>query len=277
MTATSQSPQQPDYTAIKAKQNAAWASGDYARIGTTLQIVGETLAEAMNLRPGSAVLDVAAGNGNATLAFARRWCDVTSTDYVDALLARGRARAEAEGQMVMFQVADAENLPFADARFDAVVSTFGVMFTPNQAKAAAELLRVCRSGGMIGMANWTPEGFIGQVFKTLGKHIAPPAGVSSPALWGTKLFIEENFGPMSKRIAIEAKAFVFRYRSPDHFLDVFRTYYGPVHKAFLALDTAGQLALRNDLMATIDVFNTAADGTMHVPSAYSEIVIEKTR
>jgi SAM-dependent methyltransferase len=176
----------PDYAAIKAKQNAAWASGDYARIGTTLQIVGENLAEAMDLRPGSSVLDVAAGNGNATLAFARRWCDVTSTDYVDALLSRGRARAEAEGQNLTFRIADAEQLPFDDASFDAVVSTFGVMFTPNQAKAASELLRVCRPGGTIGMANWTPEGFIGQVFKTLGKFIAPAAGVSSPALWGTR-------------------------------------------------------------------------------------------
>lgn len=276
MTATAQALQTPDYTAIKAKQNAAWASGDYARIGTTLQIVGEKLAETMNLRPGASVLDIAAGNGNATLAFARRWCDVTSTDYVDALLARGRARAEAEGQIVAFQVADAEQLPFADAHFDAVVSTFGVMFTPNQAKAAGEMLRVCRPGGMIGMANWTPDGFIGQVFKTLGKHITPPAGVCSPALWGTKAFIDQNFGTKAERISIEAKSFVFRYRSPEHFMDVFRTYYGPVHKAFLALDPTKQAALAKDLMATIASFNTATDGSMAVPSAYSEIVINRT-
>jgi len=275
MTATAQSLQNPDYAAIKAKQNAAWASGDYARIGTTLQIVGETLAEAMSLRPGSSVLDIAAGNGNATLAFARRFCDVTSTDYVDALLARGRARAEAEGQMVTFQVADAEQLPFADASFDAVVSTFGIMFTPNQEKAAGEMLRVCRQGGLIGMANWTPEGFIGQVFKTLGRHIAPPAGVSSPALWGTKPWIEHSFGSKASRIAIESKDFVFRYRSPEHFMDVFRTYYGPVHKAFLALDPNGQGALAKDLMATVANFNTATDGSMRVPSAYAEIVIAK--
>jgi ubiquinone/menaquinone biosynthesis C-methylase UbiE len=190
-------------------------------------------------------------------------------------LARGRARAEAEGQMVTFQVADAEQLPFANASFDAVVSTFGVMFTPNQAKAASEMQRVCRSGGMIGMANWTPEGFIGQVFKTLGKHIAPPAGVSSPALWGTKGWIDQHFGPKAKRITIESKAFVFRYRSPEHFMDVFRTYYGPVHKAFLALDPAGQAALAKDLMTTIASFNTATDGSMQVPSAYSEIVMAK--
>jgi ubiquinone/menaquinone biosynthesis C-methylase UbiE len=275
MNATAQAIQTPDYNAIKAKQNAAWASGDYARIGTTLQIVGDTLAEAMNLRPGSTVLDIAAGNGNATLAFARRFMDVTSTDYVDALLARGRARAEAEGQDVHFQLADAEQLPFADASFDAVVSTFGVMFTPNQARASSEMLRVCRSGGRIGMANWTPEGFIGQVFKTLGRHVAPPAGVSSPALWGTKPFIEQHFTPSAKHAAFEIKTFAFRYQSPDHFMDVFRTYYGPVHKAFLALDTAGQAALAKDLVATIETFNVATDGSMNVPSAYAEIVITK--
>ena len=272
---TVQSQSAPDYAAIKTKQNAAWASGDYARIGTTLQIVGENLAETMNLRPGSRVLDVAAGNGNATLAFARRWCEVTSTDYVDALLARGRARAEAEGQTVTFQTADAEQLPFKDGSFDAAVSTFGVMFTPNQAKAASELLRVCRAGGKIGLANWTPEGFIGQVFKTLGRHIAPPAGVSSPALWGTKQWIEQSFGSQAEKILIESRAFVFRYRSPEHFMDVFRSYYGPVHKAFLALDPDKQAALAADLGATIAAFNTATDGTMHVPSAYLEIVIAK--
>jgi ubiquinone/menaquinone biosynthesis C-methylase UbiE len=271
--ALSPSPQAPDYGAVKAKQNAAWASGDYARIGVTLQIVGESLAEAMNLRPGSTVLDIAAGNGNATLAFARRFMEVTSTDYVDALLSRGRARAEAEGQTVHFQIADAEDLPFNTASFDAVVSTFGVMFTPNQAQAASEMRRVCRSGGTIGMANWTPEGFIGRVFKTLGKYVAPAAGVHSPALWGTKAWIEQQFGSYATRIAFETKSFAFRYRSPSHFLDVFRTYYGPMHKAFLALDPVAQSALADDLESVIAEFNVATDGSMNVPSAYSEIVI----
>jgi SAM-dependent methyltransferase len=275
MTVAAHAVETPDYAAIKAKQNAAWASGDYARIGTTLQIVGETLAEAMDPTPGSSVLDVAAGNGNATLAFARRWCRVTSSDYVDALLARGRARAEAEGQDVTFRIADAEHLPFADASYDAVVSTFGVMFTPNQGTAASELLRVCRPGGMIGMANWTSEGFIGQVFKCLSRYIAPPAGVNSPALWGTKPWIEQQFGPEARHIAIDGKTFVFRYRSPEHFMEVFRSYYGPVHKAFLALDPAKQAALAKDLYATIASFNTATDGTMRVPSAYAQIVITK--
>jgi len=272
MTAMTQISPAPDYTAIKAKQNAAWASGDYAKIGTTLQIVGESLAEAMDLSPDATVLDVAAGTGNATLAFARRWCAVTSTDYVDRLLAQGRARAEAEALQVRYQVADAEQLPFENGSFDAVVSTFGVMFTPNQPRAAGELLRVCRPGGM---ANWTPEGFIGQLFKTLGKHMAPPAGVSSPAQWGSKPWIEETFAAKSRSIAITDRAFVFRYRSPEHFVDFFRTYYGPVHKAFLALDPAGQAALAADLHATVARFNTAADGAMRVPSAYAEIVITK--
>lgn len=265
----------PDYTAIKTKQNAAWASGDYAKIGTTLQIVGECLAEAMDLPPDAKVLDVAAGNGNATLAFARRWCNVTSTDYVEALLAQGRARAEAEALTVRYQVADAEQLPFENATFDAVVSTFGVMFAPNQLKAASEMLRVCRPGGRIGMANWTPEGFIGSLFKTLGKHLPPPAGVSSPALWGSKPWIKEVFASKAGAATINDRAFVFRYRSPQDFVDFFRTYYGPVHKAFLALDSAGRTALEADLLALIGRFNTATDGSMRVPSDYAEIVITR--
>ena len=274
MTAVMHAPT-PDFAAIKSRQNAAWASGDYARIGTTLQIVGESLAEAMDVRPGASVLDVAAGNGNATLAFARRWCRVVSTDYVDTLLARGRARAEAEALEVEFRIADAEQLPFADGQFDAVVSTFGVMFTPNQVKAAGELARVCSPGGKIGMANWTAEGFIGQVFKTLGRHVAPPAGVASPAQWGSKAWIEAQFADKAQDIAVANHEFIFRYRSPEHFMDIFRTYYGPVHKAFLALEPVGQARLAEDLMATIKAFNSATDGSMRVPSAYSEIVITR--
>jgi SAM-dependent methyltransferase len=273
MTEMTQITAPPDYTAIKSKQNAAWASGDYARIGTTLQIAGESLAEALDLSPDSKVLDVAAGNGNATLAFARRWCNVTSTDYVEKLLAQGRARAEAEGLTVTYRVADAEQLPFENNTFDAVVSTFGVMFAPNQLKSAREMLRVCRPGGKIGMANWTAEGFIGQLFKTLGKHVAPPAGVDSPAQWGSKAWIEEVLGAKGRSIAINDRAFIFRYRSPEHFVDFFRSYYGPVHKAFLALDPAGQAALAAGLDATIQRFNTAIDGSMRVPSSYAEIIV----
>ena len=265
----------PDYEAVKTKQNAAWASGDYGKIGVTLQVVGEELAEALDLAPDARVLDVAAGNGNVTLALARRWCQVTSTDYVDGLLAHGRARADAEGLDVTFQIADAENLPFQDGEFDAVVSTFGVMFTPNQSRAAAELIRVCRPGGQIGMANWTADGFIGHVFKTLGRHIAPPPGVQSPARWGARDWIETEFGGHASSVSYSPSSFVFRYRSPEHFVDFFRTFYGPVHKAFLALEPARQEALQADLLATVKTFNTATDGSMRVPSDYAEIVVTK--
>jgi ubiquinone/menaquinone biosynthesis C-methylase UbiE len=263
-----------DLATVKQRQQAAWSSGDYAIVGTTLQIVGETLCETMDLRPGSKVLDVAAGNGNATLAAARRWCEVTSTDYVPALLQRGRERAAAEGHTVAFREADAEALPFPDASFDAVLSTFGVMFTPNQDKAAAELLRVCKRGGKIGLANWTPNGFIGQVFKTLGKHISPPAGVKSPALWGTRARLEEMFG-QGAEIAAEPRMFVFRYKSPEHWLDVFKTYYGPMYKAFGALDGDKQKALAADFLGLAGEFNRATDGSMAVRSEYLEIVLTR--
>jgi ubiquinone/menaquinone biosynthesis C-methylase UbiE len=264
-----------DLQALKARQQGAWSSGDYAIVGTTLQIVGEQLCEALDLRAGSTVLDVAAGNGNATLAAARRWCDVYSTDYVPSLLEGGRARAAAEGLSVAFKEADAEALPFADAMFDLVLSTFGVMFTPNQDKAAAELVRVCKSGGKIGLANWTPDGFIGHLFKTLGKYLPPPAGAKSPALWGTRARIMEMFGASAAAMQLEPRYFMFRYRSAEHFLDVFKTYYGPTLKAFAALDAAGQRGLHDDLLALIGKMNQAQDGTMIVPSEYLEIVITK--
>jgi ubiquinone/menaquinone biosynthesis C-methylase UbiE len=265
-----------DLRALKARQHAAWSSGDYAVVGTTLQIVGENLCETLDLRSGQKVLDVAAGNGNATLAAARRWCEVVSTDYVPELLARGRRRAEADGlSSIRFEAADAEELSFADATFDAVVSTFGVMFTPNQDKAAAELLRVCKSGGKIGMANWTPDGFIGQLFKTIGKHLPPPAGAKSPALWGTNARIAEMFSSSAVSITSEPRNFNFRYRSPTHFLETFRTYYGPTLKAFAALDEEGQQALRDDIFGLIGRMNRAVDGTMVVASEYLEIVIVK--
>ncbi len=264
-----------DLAALKIRQQAAWSSGNYAVVGTTLQIVGEELCEALDLRSGRKVLDVAAGNGMASLAAARRWCDVISTDYVSSLLERGRARASAEGLTIEFKEADAEALPFADGTFDTVVSTFGVMFTPNQDQAAAELLRVCKSDGQIGLANWTPDGFIGQMFKTLGKYMPPPAGAKSPLLWGTRGRLTEMFGPASISIRIEPRNFNFRYRSAEHFLEVFKTYYGPMLKAFAALDAANQNGLKADLHALIARMNRANDGTMVVPSEYLEVVITK--
>ena len=268
-------PVQPDLKAIKTRQQGAWSSGDYAIVGTTLQIVGEDLCEALDVRSGQKVLDVAAGNGNVSLAAARRWCDVTSTDYVGALLERGRTRAAAEGLTIAFREADAEALPFKDASYDVVVSTFGVMFTPDQDSAAAEMVRVCKRGGKIGLANWTPEGFIGQLFKTIGKHMPPPPGARSPALWGTRARIAELFEPHASSIKTAQRDFVFRYRSPQHWLDVFRTYYGPLLKTFAALEPSAQAALETDLKALIAQFNRSGDGTMVVPSEYLEIVITR--
>jgi ubiquinone/menaquinone biosynthesis C-methylase UbiE len=268
-------PPRPDLAGLKTRQQGAWSSGDYAVVGSTLQIVGEELCEALDLRAGQRVLDVAAGNGNVSLAAARRWCDVTSTDYVPALLERGKARAAANGLTIAFREADAEALPFADASFDVIVSTYGVMFTPDQNKAAAEMLRVCKPKGKIGLANWTPQGFIGQVFKTLGQYLPPPAGAKSPALWGTRERLAELFGSAAVSIQAQPRHFMFRYRSPEHFLDVFKTYYGPILKAFAALDETKQRGLQDDLNALIARLNTSDDSTMVVPSEYLEVVITK--
>jgi ubiquinone/menaquinone biosynthesis C-methylase UbiE len=265
----------PDLKAIKSRQQGAWSSGDYAVIGTTLQIVGEELCEALDMRSGQRVLDVAAGNGNAALAAARRWCDVVATDYVPALLEHARERAAADRLSIEFREADAEALPFADATFDAVTSTFGVMFTPDQDRAAAELIRVCKRGGKIGLANWTPDGFIGYVFKTIGKYIAPAAGVKSPALWGTRERIAELFEAHASSIKAAQRTFAFRYRSPEHWLEVFRTYYGPVLKTFGALAPAVQSELERDLLSVVAEFNAADDGTMVAPSEYLEVVITR--
>jgi SAM-dependent methyltransferase len=261
--------------AIKTRQRATWGSGDFSVIGTTLQIVGETLCEAVDLRAGSAVLDVAAGNGNCSLAAARRWCDVTSTDYVPALLSDGRRRAEGDRLAIMFQEADAENLPFADQAFDVVLSSFGVMFTPNHQRAAGELLRVCRSGGRIGLANWTPRGFIGQLFAVVGRHVPPPPALVPPSRWGSADYVQALFGAEAEDLHATPRDFVFRYRSADHWIEVFRTWYGPVHKAFASLPADGQTALASDLRALIASFNASGDATVVIPSEYLEVVITK--
>jgi SAM-dependent methyltransferase len=268
-------PAQPDFTGIKAKQQATWASGDFAVIGTTLQIVGETLAEAVDVRAGERVLDVAAGNGNATLAAARRFAQVTSTDYVPALLEKGAARAAAEGLQVVFQAADAEDLPFADASFDVVLSTFGAMFTPEHTRPAREMLRVVRNGGRIGLANWTPEGFIGQLFKVIGAYVPPPVGLKSPALWGTEPHIVELFGPQAADIRCARRHFNFRYTSTAHWIQVFRNFYGPTLKAFAALDAPKQAALERDIAALLERLNVAAKSSLVVPSEYLEVVVVK--
>lgn len=262
----------PDFSAIKARQQATWASGDYGVIGTTLQIVGESLAEACDLRYDERVLDVAAGNGNATLAAARRGCEVTSTDYVGGLLEQGALRAKAEGLDVKFEVADVEALPYKDSRFDAVLSTFGVMFAPDHARAAAEMARVTRGKGRIGLANWTPESVVGQMFRIMGRYLPPPAGVQSPALWGTEAHLKSLFGPKAK-IAITPRVFNFRYRSAGHFVDVFRTWYGPVHKAFAALPADKGAELNRELGDLLASRNVGGMQSLVVPGEYLEVVI----
>jgi ubiquinone/menaquinone biosynthesis C-methylase UbiE len=261
----------PDLAAVKAKQQRTWSSGDYAIVGATLQIISEELCEAADLHPDQRVLDVATGNGGTAIAAARRFCDVTGVDYVPELLARARERAVAEGFDITFTEGDAEDLPYEDASFDAVTSTLGVMFTADQAKGAAELLRVCRPGGVIALANWTPDGFIGRLFKTVGTHRPPPAGVASPALWGTETHLQQLFGADITSLTTERRHYVFRYRSVDHFLDVFRTYYGPVLTAFEALDDNGREALATDLRQLLTQMNTATDH-LAVPAAYLQVV-----
>jgi ubiquinone/menaquinone biosynthesis C-methylase UbiE len=268
-------PQPLDLAAVKAKQRGAWSSGDYSVVGSTLQIVGEALCEAVDLRSAERVLDVACGNGNAALAAARRFAQVTGVDYVPALLARAASRAAADGLTLELREGDAEALPFPDGGFDVVLSTFGVMFAPDQERSGAELLRVCRHGGRIGLASWTPDGFVGQMFKVMGAHVPPPAGLRGPALWGTEARLAELFGAESRELRAEKRQFTFRYRSTAHWLEVFRTWYGPVHRAFEALPPEGQDALAADLGDLIDRFNVSRDGTVVVPGTYLEAVITR--
>ncbi len=267
-------PATPDLAAIKTRQQATWASGDFAIVGVTLDIVGETLAEAVDVRAGERVLDVAAGNGNATLAAAHRFAEVTSTDYVPALLEKGKVRAAAEGLPVRFQLADVEALPFPDASFDVVLSTYGAMFAPNQKATAREMLRVVRPGGRIGLANWTPEGFVGQLFRLIGRYLPPPAGLDSPALWGTEARLATLFGAEAS-IRAERRNFNFRYHSAAHFVQVFRDYYGPTHKAFAALDAGKAADLERDLVALLGSLDRGGGHSLVVPGEYLEVVVTK--
>jgi ubiquinone/menaquinone biosynthesis C-methylase UbiE len=265
----------PDLEVVKDRQKRTWSAGDYAIVGATLQIVSEQLCETADLRPGGRVLDVATGNGGTAIAAARRFCVVTGADYVPELLERARDRARAERFSIAFDVADAEALPYPDRSFDAVLSTFGVMFTADHERAASELVRVCRPGGVIAMANWAPDGFIGRLFKTIGAHNPPPAGVASPLLWGTEGHVRRLLGDAIVDMRIIPREFVFRYRSADHFLEVFRTYYGPMLKAFEALADDGREALAADIHALVDELNTSGDQLI-IPSAYLEIVATRS-
>ncbi|HEX5053298.1 MAG TPA: methyltransferase domain-containing protein [Planctomycetota bacterium] len=265
----------PDYAAIKVRQRAAWSSGDYAVVGATVQVVAETLCAAVDLRPGQRVLDVATGSGNTALAAARCFTEVTAVDWVPALLARGRERAAAERLLVVFRDGDAESLPFADASFDAVLSTFGVMFAPDQQRAANELVRVCKPGGRIGLANWTPEGVLGESFRVIARHAPPPAGLEPAVSWGNETHLRKLFGAAAASLRCTRKQFVFRYRSFEHWLDLFRTYYGPMHKMFAALDAAGQAALAGDLRQLLTSRNTSGDATLVYPGEYLEVVVTR--
>ena len=259
--------------AIKVRQQAMWASGDFSVIGATLQIVGELLNEAADVRARHKVLDVAAGSGNATLAAARRFASVTSTDYVPALLERGRRRADAEGFTgITFEVADAEVLPYPDASFHVVLSTFGVMFAPDHQRAAAELTRVCMPGGRIALANWTPTGFLGQLLRLIAKYVPPAPGVQSPLLWGTEAHVRELFAGAEK-IDHTTRMFAFRYESAEHWVHVFRSFYGPTHTAFLALDEDGRAALEADLIALLRSRDVGGPDGLVVPAEYLETVI----
>ena len=274
-TVTKNTPVAPvDLSAVKTKQQAMWASGDFGVIGTTLQIVGEQLCEAVDVGGGEHVLDVAAGNGNATLAAARRFAHVTSTDYVPSLLESGRRRAEADGLAVIFEVADAEALPYPDASFDVILSTFGVMFAPDHAKSSSEMLRVCRRGGRIGLASWTPEGFLGQLFRAVATYVPPPAGVKSPLLWGTRDHLQGLFADAAS-IDHTVRDFAFRYESAEHFVDVFRTFYGPTYKAFAALDATGQAALEADLLTLLKRCARKSAAGLVVPGEYLETVVTR--
>jgi SAM-dependent methyltransferase len=262
----------PDLAAVKARQQTMWASGDYAAVAARIVPMAEQLAEAAGLRPGDRVLDVATGSGNAALAAARYGCEVTGVDYVPGLLERARERAAAEGLQVTFAEGDAEDLAFGDASFDAVLSALGVMFAPDQERAAAELVRVCRPGGTIGLVNWTPGGFVGQLLKTVARHVPPPAGVRPPSLWGTEARLRELLGHAVSRLEITRRTHVWRFRSPEAFAGFFQDRYGPTRKAFEALDEAGQRRLWDDLTALAREHDTEAGLTVAMAAEYLEVI-----
>lgn len=267
-------PQTPalDFNAIKARQQKVWSTGDYSLVGNTLVIISEQLCESVDVHAGDRVLDVATGNGVTALAAARRFGEVTGIDYVPSLLSDARQRAAAEHLPVTFQEGDTENIPFADASFDVVLSTLGVMFTPNQEKAASELLRVCRSGGKIGLTNWTPAGYIGQLFRLIGKYAPPPAGLKPGALWGTEERLRDLFGDGITSLQTTKRNFLFRYRSAAHWVEHFTAYYGPFQTTLKALDAATQEQFLREVISLLENLNRSKDGTLVVPSEYLEAV-----
>jgi len=264
-------PGRPDLGAIKSRQQKTWSSGDYAAVAARILPVSEELCDSADLQAGWRVLDVAAGSGNATLAAARRGCAAVGVDYVPALLERGRARAAVEGLAAEFREGDAEALPVPDASFDAVLSVFGVMFAPDQERAASELLRACRPGGVVALANWTPDGFIGELFRTVSRYVPPPAGLQSPALWGTASRVRDLFGSEVRSLDVRPREFTFRFASAEELVDFFRLHYGPTLKAFEALNGQGE-ALREDFVALARRFDRNGGRPVAVRGEYVEVV-----
>jgi SAM-dependent methyltransferase len=266
----------PDLGAVKQRQQVMWASGDFHAVATLIQPVAETLVEAVDLRADWRVLDVATGSGNAAIAAARSGCDVVGIDYVPGLLARGRRRVEAEGVNVDLVEGDAESIPFPDASFDAVLSVFGAMFAPDHAQAAAEISRVCRPGGRIGLATWTPDGFIGEMLKVVSGHVAPAPGVASPLLWGTKAHLDGLFGDTVDGLVCRERTFTFRFRSAAGFVEYFRDYYGPTLKAFEAVGDTGADELFDDLVMLVRRYAGTTQGPVAIPATWLETVATRS-
>jgi SAM-dependent methyltransferase len=264
-----------DLNEVKAKQQRMWATGDFSMIAWNTVFPGELLCEAVGLRAGHKVLDVAAGSGNTALSAARRGCEAVGIDYVPALIERARQRAAVDRLPARFEVGDCEAIPCPDGSFDVVLSVFGSIFTPRQEKAAQELLRVCRPGGTIGMANWTPDGFWGQAFGLQARYIPPPPELRSPIEWGTEPRLRELFADAIGSLHITKRSALFRYRSSAHWIEVFSTYFGPVMRTLEALDEQRRRAYLADLDATLNRFNGSGDDTLMVSADYLEVVMTK--
>jgi SAM-dependent methyltransferase len=264
----------PDLAAIKQRQQQAWSSGDFAVVAARIVLVAEQLCDTADLHAGWRVLDVATGSGNAAIAAARHGCIAVGVDYVPSLLDVGRRRAEAEGLQVELLEGDAEALPFPDGSFDAVTSVFGSMFAPDHARAAAEILRVCRQGGTIALAGWTPDGFVGDLFRTVGAHVPPPAGVASPMRWGTEAYLRELFGDGVASLELDERVFTWRFRTAEDFVEFFRTWYGPTVKAFAAVEGDAREALERDLVELARRWDRlgGGSGAIAIPAAYTEAV-----
>jgi SAM-dependent methyltransferase len=262
----------PDLEQVKQKQQLMWASGDFHQVAALIQSVADQVAEALDIQAGWRVLDVATGSGNAALAAARLGAETVGVDYVPALLERGRRRVEAEGLDVLLVEGDAEALPFGDGEFDAVTSVFGSMFAPNHERAAAELVRVVKPGGKIGLATWTPDGFIGELLRAVAQHVPPAAGVASPILWGTETHLRRIFGDAIASIRCRERTFVFRSRSAEDWVDFFRAYYGPTFKAFEAVGPEGEEALHADLVALVDTYTGRSNGPITIPATWLQTV-----